>query len=259
MTPEKKRELLLATHEAAAAFAEDIPHIRQVINRQDTDRGDIRRLSNVIRRLLVDGGGDLRDIATPRIGRFTLSSPDNSWVFKQERNVPFPFYQSGGATVFGIFLRAPMFDNNNRNTQGLNPENVVALPLDNFLSQKVMCLKGKWASRRDVIKYMANIASGVHSGTAKEDSHLMLNRMRRVATYAAIPVPDHLEHVPGQLMPSIKFNVDAFDDSDLPMTYDAGHIDPVLVELMAAANYLVQSPDVIKLEAEVAKELAESQ
>jgi hypothetical protein len=72
MTPEIVKELKLATRDAAAAFVEDMPHIREVLNRVNPDRGELRRLSNPLRRLLIDNGGDLRDIAAPRIGRFKL-------------------------------------------------------------------------------------------------------------------------------------------------------------------------------------------
>jgi hypothetical protein len=60
ITPKNNHELILATREAAAAFVEDIPHVREVVNRANADRGELRRLSNVLRRLLlVDNGGDL--------------------------------------------------------------------------------------------------------------------------------------------------------------------------------------------------------
>jgi hypothetical protein len=74
MVKKTTEELLNVTRGAAMALVEDLPHIREVVNRPDPDKGELRRLSNELRRLLIDNGGDLRDVAAPRIGRFKLLS-----------------------------------------------------------------------------------------------------------------------------------------------------------------------------------------
>lgn len=109
-SPKSIEELLLASRGAAAAFIEDMPHVREVLNRPDPDRGEIRRMSNILRRLLIDNGGDLRGVAAPRIGRSTLQSPDNAPILKLARNTPIPFFQSAGASVFGVIFRAGMLE-----------------------------------------------------------------------------------------------------------------------------------------------------
>jgi hypothetical protein len=57
--PEKKAQLLQATREAAAAFVEDMACIRETLARADKiTPGEIRRLSAILRRLLVDADLD---------------------------------------------------------------------------------------------------------------------------------------------------------------------------------------------------------
>src|SRR4029077_126368 len=77
LNPERGEELLKTTREAAAAFMEDMPHIQEIVLKTDPDRAELRRLSNVLRRLLIDKGGDLRDIAAPRVGKLNIIAPDN--------------------------------------------------------------------------------------------------------------------------------------------------------------------------------------
>lgn len=256
MAKKSTEELLKATREAAAAYVEDLPHMREVVNRQNIDKGELRRLSNVLRRLLIDNGGDLRNIAAPRIGRVTLLSFDNSPILKAKGPSP-SFFQSGGASLFGVFFRAAMLSTgqSSQEPDHFNYEQTVSLPLDNFLAQKVLCLKGNWTSRREVIKYIANIASGVHSGVPKEADHLLLDQIRNAATYSVIPVPPEYGEPAGATMPSYTFNLEVLKDSEKEFAYSAGAIDPVLVELLAVAHLLTISPDIGKLESNIKLEL----
>lgn len=248
-------ELTKATRSKAAAFVEDLPHIREILKRTDTDKRAVRSLSNELRRILVDG--DLRDVAAPRIGRYSLLSFDNAPIFKAERKAPFAFFQSGGAAVCGAFIRAGMVEHGNRRRalDYFDSEQTISLPLDNFLSQKVLCLNGTWASRREVIKYVAHVAHGVHSGQPRDAEHILLNRIRHVAKFSVQPVPPGLGAPEGEKMLSFQFNIDALSDGDMEFTYDAKAIDPTLVELLATAHLLVISPDIVKLEASIKQEL----
>jgi hypothetical protein len=251
MVKKTTEELLNVTRGAAMALVEDLPHIREVVNRPDPDKGELRRLSNELRRLLIDNGGDLRDVAAPRIGRFKLLSFDNNPVFKAERKEPFAFYQSGGAAVYGVHMRAATLVKGPkvRALENFDPDRTLPLDLDNFLSQKVLCLNGKWASRRECIKYIANIASGVHSGQPKDTEHLLLNRIRHVAAYE---IGNHGANVVGA---KLRFNTDAFSDSEMEFAYSANSVDPVLIELLASARLLTMSPDIEKLESSIKNEL----
>jgi hypothetical protein len=246
LTPEVREKLLSATREAAAAFIEDMPHIREIVNKANPDRGELRRLSGVLRRLLIDKGGDLKDIAAPRIGRFTLLSPDNKPVFKAARKRPYEFFGSAGVAACGIYFRAAVVEkgSNAHRLENFDPDRTVALGHDNFLSQDVLCLQGKWITRRDAIKYIANIASGVHSGIVKTETEKAIARIRKSATYKAIPNAANFT-----------FNIDALYPNEPPFQYAPDAIDPVLVELLAAAHFLELSPDIRRLETDIRAEL----
>jgi hypothetical protein len=107
-----RARLLQETREAGAAFVEDMKHVRDVVIRQDTSRADLRRLSGVLRRLLVER--DIARIASPRLGRRNFGVPDNSAFHKITDN-PFSFFGSGGANIFGVNARALVAFNGNVN------------------------------------------------------------------------------------------------------------------------------------------------
>ncbi len=59
ISADTKTALLAATKEAAAALVEDTAHMTDVLSQDNIPRGEIRRLSAIMRRLLVDNGGDV--------------------------------------------------------------------------------------------------------------------------------------------------------------------------------------------------------
>jgi hypothetical protein len=103
ISPENRERLLNATKETAAAFIEDLGHIRELI-KSDPARGDVRRLSGILRRFLVDNDGDIRRIAPPRLDRrIQFSAPDNNDFYAADRKVPFQFFASGAGISFQLF------------------------------------------------------------------------------------------------------------------------------------------------------------
>jgi hypothetical protein len=246
LTPERREQLISATREAAAAFVEDLPHIRETVNKVDPDRGELRRLSNVLRRLLIDNGGDLRSVAAPRVGKFAIVTPDNKPAYKADKKRPYTFFGSAGVRAFGIWIRAVAVEAaaKHQPLENFNPEQCIPLPMDNFLAQRVLCLEGKWISQREAIKYIANIASGVHSGVPKDDNEKLIARIRQSATYSALPNAA-----------SITFKLDALYPVIPAFKYEADAIDPVLVEVLATGHFLAQSPDLRELELAVQGEL----
>jgi hypothetical protein len=260
LSPENREKLLLATREAAAAFIEDMPHIREIVNKPDPDRGDPRRLSNILRRLLIDNGGDLPDIAAPRIGKLKLNTPDNKPFYKLDQQQPYVFFGSGGATLFGVNVRAAMQMRGSINPgpgearallpqfeHGFDGQGCVSLPTNNFLSQRVLCLNGKWVTRRDAIKYIANIGSGVHSGSPKEKVEKLIADIRKAGSYRVANGAFTMSFNPSNTSPFPI--VEKFQ-------YRPDAIDPVLAEVLAAAHYLIQSPDIQTLESTVRRELS---
>ena len=58
LTEEQKAKMLAGTREAASAFLEDMAYIRQIVAKEVVPRDELRRLSGLLRRFLVD-----RDLA----------------------------------------------------------------------------------------------------------------------------------------------------------------------------------------------------
>jgi len=133
---------------------------------------------------------------------------------------------------------------------GYNPFQTIELSTDGFLSQSVLCLNGEWVSRGRAIEYMANVASGKHSGSVdtapvhKRDAYRLLSRIRQVGSYS----------VDGG-MPTFAMDISATINEEIPFGYSPGAIDPVTLELRAAANFLVTSEDTIRLEQAIREEL----
>ncbi|MEX1181566.1 MAG: hypothetical protein WEB63_12265, partial [Cucumibacter sp.] len=194
LTDEQRKAMLEQTRGAAHAFVEDMDHIREVIAEEGASIGDIRRLSVVLRRLIVER--DIAAVAAPRMGRIMLRAPDNNPVYVHARKHPPIFFASGRARVFGwssslyaIEHRGPLPTTSALTTmawpEGFDLNKTVDLRLDGFITQNVICLRGTWISRKSVIKYVAHIASGAHSGTPKEADELVLAQISR-STYVRL-------------------------------------------------------------------------
>jgi hypothetical protein len=187
------------------------------------------------------------------LGKVMLQAPEISSAYRAERKIPFMFFASGRAKILGGWaatvwawdlpvkrpferVELPVFEANK----------TMEATLDTFMSQRVLCYRGEWVTRNDVVKYVANVASGVHSGTPKEASERILARIRGAVSYRRKDGGIHLELFPK--------GVDV-DDETFQHTPDA--FDPVLVELLAAATFFVESEFVSELERVVRAELGE--
>jgi len=190
LTPEKRKELLTDSKDAAVAFFEDMRHLREIVAKPPPKRTELRRISSILRRLLIDD--DLKTVAAPRLSPLLVMEPDNKAAYKQLEHNPTGFFGSAGielgnVTVGGLTL-----------VFGTLPAPSPALPtstyadactevrLDNFLSQRVLYLSGSWATRRGVIKYVANVASGVHTRDAKTKDDMLIEDIRRTIFYVFI-------------------------------------------------------------------------
>lgn len=240
-----------ATASAAKAVVEDLHHIREVLRRRSTSKGEIRRLSAVIRRLLVDG--DIQNVASSRVGKLLIESRDCKPYYELGKHGRVMFFASGGAPVFGVDLGPVLFFNAGKATApppALNDVSVeqkrITMRLDNFLAQKVLCMNDKWISRRAAIKHVANYGSGVHSKTPDTDDEKIIALMRNCATYTVDggKVKMHiLPHLGADSFPG-EFTVDP--PWEVPFPVDV--LDPVLLEVLAAGLLIANSPGVLELE-----------
>ena len=244
ISPENRARLLDATREAAAAFLEDMRYIRGIVEQNSRDRRELRHLSALLRRILIDNNGDIRSIAPPRTGKIVLTAPDNSLFYPIDRATPFTAFFSGGPKMMGLEYRGLVMHSFDVQPRGYDPERTIQLSQDGFLSQRVLSLRGDWATRSDVIKFSANIASGVHSSKPSEKVEILLDRIRRLITYT----PDGGGVKMAFDLAQVTSHVSNF--RHVPQGFDA-----VLLELFATAYYLLSSPDIDRLQAAIEAEL----
>lgn len=241
ISEETRIRLQFTTKDAAHAFVEDISDIREIAQRCNVGRGELRRLSSILRRLLIDNNGDLSSIAPPRIGKITILAPDNSPAYHDAKKNVFTFFGSGygaGPKEFGLPIRGSCVRKGTLPPiVGLDNLATIDLSHDGFLSQNVICFHEEWISRRAVIKYMANIAGGVHSGQPQEHIEELLKIIRHCTRYIIKNDNVHVE-----------FNMNTTINKIVNENYADPRIDPVLVEIMSACHYLILSPSIQKLE-----------
>jgi hypothetical protein len=78
-------------------------HLREVLHKSVPERGELRRMSNVLRRILVEE--DLKRISVPRLGKITITAWGNFSYYKAARAVPYIYFASCGVEFGGIGLR----------------------------------------------------------------------------------------------------------------------------------------------------------
>lgn len=234
--PADKERMRASTFETAVVLADDLEHIRAVLSKLDPTPGDIRRLSAQLRRMLVER--DLVNVASPRIGRIFLTAPDLKPIYSSNRAAPISFFMAAGVEIFGVSVAACMVEKAGKPRTLLNysPDATVSLRLDNFVNQNVICFEGEWVRRLDLIKYIANVAHGVHSGTIQDSVEGLIRRVRHVS---GMSIKDNI--------PNLTCNVSAFSSVELPAIADRKYVDCVLIELFATASHVINSPDVSRL------------
>lgn len=246
LTPEHRSRLLVDTKDAAIAFWEDMRYIRRMAAKFPPDRTELRQISAILRRLFVEN--DLQLVAAPRLGKFLVQEPDNHDVYKQLTKGPRGFLSSAGFDLGGgvIIGSVGLFVDQVPPAPARSPTHPfwVDVRVDNFLAQKVLYLDGEWVSRRAVLKYVANIASGVHSGTAKEPDEITIENIRRKVAF-----------VLSDKKLNIRFRGEFFTLQSGNFYYDKNEIDPTLLELHAIIYLMTISPQVQELEDKISAEL----
>jgi hypothetical protein len=252
LTEQKRKELIENSKQAASAFLEDDSYLRKAIL-EWLDRGQIRRMSAIMRRLFLEG--DLQAIAGPRVGRLEFKCPDNAQAYDAERTLPYIFFATGGGKMFGksipgVYMYDVLVPKGYRiedlRLPKLDLSKTSLASMDQFLSQKVICLRKEWVSRADVIRYVANKASGVHSDTPTSRQDLILARVRSGFVYRP--------NKEGGLHLDLFAHGADVDKTDF--RHDDEALDPVLVELLAAVTYFLDSPSVIELQRVVRAEFS---
>lgn len=226
------------TFEMAVALSDDLKHIRGILGREEIGRGDARRMSAQLRRILVDG--DLVQIAGPRLGRIKINSPQLREYHHVNEQSPLEIF-TGGNLEFATMAVGNMAIARQRigPTKG-HPDDTIDLNVDQFCKQRVICFRGHWITRQQVIQYIANKASGVHSDKPSEPTHQRLDELRG---YAGIRMNGGFA--------TIEANIQATAETPEPWEFDKHRLDFGLIQLLSTAQYLERSPQVRKLEAAI--------
>ncbi len=245
---EQKSRRAYETREAATAFVEDLVHLRDILRTPFPSRRTLREMSNSLRRLLVNR--EIIRVADPRIGRVLLSAPDLRPVHRLRGVIfycsGFPNEKWGDATLSASKRIGNLLVMLEDQHAGTIITDRVDLRLDHFLSQKVLCVRDAWVTRSQVIQYVANVASGVHSKVPKIPFEMALAEMRRIIT---INTDD--------MTFSMDISADKHGVIRAPTSFEfrRGSIDIVLLELFSIAYYLAISPAIIYLEDVINREL----
>lgn len=247
LSPEQQQKMLLATRGMASTLYEDVLAMSAVAANQKRPRSELRNLSNTLRRLLIYD--DLKKVAAPRIGKFTVAGPNHSLIYEAVAEKPPQFFMSAGGWAFGVrisaFVTPPLPD-------GLLPmlsdleKPPTMMRLDNFLAQNVIAFRGRWATRADVIKFVANKLH-VHSSAPETDVELLLESLSHTIAFTMLDPRNT------KLMAGFKWSVKEGEDDSF--RYDPEQVNPLLLELLGAAHYLLGSPDMKRLMTMLKEEL----
>lgn len=230
-----------ATRDAANALVDDLEHMRSMLSRADYLPGDIRRLSAQLRRILIDS--DIQKIASPRIGRIHIESPDIDDLIRSGDRQPWHFFSGGLALDSFAYFAVDHYPH--REKYPFDQAKRVRMSLRQFLGQRVIFYQNVWATRRDIIKYVANKAHGVHTTRVQHPVDIMLRHVRGLVTL-------NLSVTPASATFTIIDNDDIF--SEVHFDGDPSHFDLVLMHLISFAILLTRSSDVVRLEKKIRAE-----
>lgn len=248
MDPEKRKELIEQTREEALLFVEDLEHLKSVSEKTKTSPVDLRHASAILRRWLVEDL--LKRIAGPRIGKLLVISVNNNPIYQSMRKKPANIFVSGGASVHGIQLAAVVRQEGNVtfDFRDYSPDKTIELNIDSFKKQKVIFSDGEWITRHQVIKFVANVGSGVHAGKINETWEKILGDFRG-------QISIRLEQIEGgENQPTITWAVGAPGAKITPGKYDPTMINGVLLEIISTVHFLINSPDMERLKEAVVSE-----
>jgi len=260
MEEEIRKRLVEETRESAILVYEDIEHLNSVIEKSETKAVDLRHSSAILRRWLVEGA--LKKVANPRVGKMNLKAIDNSPIYRVTNAGKIHQFVSGGASIHGIFLTALMGNAGQESArlENFHPDRTIDLTLDSFQRQRVIFTQETWITRAQVIKFVANVDSGVHDGLPLESWGVVLSEFRQQISIDLITpsASERLEmKMPDEIktIPSVTFS-DGNPASEIrPANYTPNRINGVLLELLATIHFLVKSKDLQNLTAVIASEL----
>jgi hypothetical protein len=190
----------------------------------------------------------------PRVGKITIETVDVSEAIRFIRNNDVNLFIAGGAKVFnitcgGIMLIAGEPSQENKG----HPDDRIALDLNSFRKQRVVYSENEWLTRDQIIKFVANVSEGVHSGTPEKDFEHVATNLRAKLTFRPT------ENSDGEELVTLAITYAAPSVKIVPAGYNPHEISAVLFELLSTITFLVNSEDVQRLVSFVSGELNEDE
>jgi len=217
---------------------EDIEHLINLWNKNDIKNSDIRNSVHILRRLLIYN--DLQKSANTRKIKLTIECQDVKPFIKANNYGLIEFFQSGGTKVFGIEFGCSMIVNGEshrlkRILRESDDSDCIELNITSFLRQMVFSFKGDIITRGDIIKYVANKAGSAHYDKNRDKT---IDKIR-----SAVDLKMGEDGIP---IIGFNYNSLTLKDEDVNFEPKPGNIDPVFIEVAAAARYLTESKSVKK-------------
>lgn len=237
--------------------AEDLDYLTTLVEKEEISNGEVRRSSVILRGLVCDN--NLQRVATARGHALRIRIPETrALVHDIESDDDLLFFQLGGYRAFGIDVSCSMIERRaTAANRPFDPNASFEAPLKTYLRQPVMFLRAVeqvateerpavlirgTVSRESLIRYVAHKVGGAHYDvvrTSKE--HELLDIVRRVTS---VEMRDGF--------PTISLNPEPLESPVArarvplpgvgPLSRD--QLDPVLLELLGAARYILESPAV---------------
>lgn len=252
LTNDEKEAMRAATHDAAAALLDDLNYMQGALANRRPTGGDVRRLSGVIRRLLLDG--HLQAVAAPRIGRMKLQVPDFE---HRVTDTTFDFITLGPAPMFGYTDHHGLLEFYRIDEMGVVKDNNavfqtaadVAPPMrdvtiQGLLSDRVIRVQDATISRADLLKFVCYHDFGVHYTGREEAVFGLIRRVRNILTF--------FSHPTGVL--GIKIGDHMNPKKPARMLVDLAHI-----HTFSTGYYLAKSADVLTLKSLIESEIASAE
>ena len=235
------------TRNAALVLCDDLAHIRNIVSDTNVSASEIRRISALLRRMLIEG--EIFKIAGPRIGKISIMSPDFDDIDLITPNANLHYLLIDNFYIFGSeFSIIYMITNKNDDAQiqtgiqeGLHE--LSSKKLSHFLKQKIAYYNGNWLNRSDFIKYVANIGHAVHSLNATDEKLQLIGSMRN-----RLKILREFDEKTNDPITTFESIIGDYNAVLSDIHFNPNQIDIALLCLLSTCNCLVNSPDIKRLE-----------
>ena len=229
------------TRAAAQNVLDDLDFFREVFLKNAPTKRDIRQISAHLRKLLADG--QLRIVAAPRCGRLNLVLPDNAPLFEANQTddllaVGFSNMFTMQVPAINCYTIADLQDPKPHLIllDGIKPTK--SLNIEQFLSETVVRLRGLKVSYGDILKFICYHDFGVHFSGKWDERFKAIDEFRHVLSIG----------LQGEALRIVLGDMASTEKPGLLLDY-------AQATLLSVAVYLINSPEIIALEAQIRAEV----